>query len=48
METDLLVKNGHLGVALAYAVGSLVAGFAAVWTGVVLARFAPITRGGRP
>jgi CrcB protein len=48
METDLLVKNGHLGVALAYAVGSLVAGFAAVWVGVVFARVAPITRRGRP
>jgi CrcB protein len=48
METDLLVKNGHVAVALAYAVGSLVGGFAAVWAGVVLARVAPITRGGRP
>lgn len=48
METDLLVNNGHVGVALAYAVGSLVAGFAAVWAGVVLARVAPINRGGRP
>ncbi len=48
METDLLVKNGHMGIALAYAAGSLVAGFAAVWAGVVLARVAPITRGGRP
>jgi len=48
METDLLVKNGHVGVALAYAAGSLVAGFAAVWAGAVLARVAPITRGGRP
>jgi CrcB protein len=48
METDLLVKNGHVGVALAYAVGSLLAGFAAVWAGVSLARVAPITRGGRP
>jgi len=48
METDLLVKNGHVGVALAYAAGSLVTGFAAIWAGVVLARVAPITRRGRP
>jgi CrcB protein len=48
METDLLVKNGHAGIALAYSAGSLVVGFAAVWAGVVLARVAPITRGGRP
>ena len=48
METDLLVKNGYVGVALAYAFGTLVAGFAAVWAGIALARVAPITKGGRP
>ena len=41
VETDLLVKNGHLGVAVAYVVGSLAAGFTAVWTGMVLARVIP-------
>jgi len=45
METDLLAKNGHIGVALTYASGSLVAGFAAVWAGVVLARLTPVTSG---
>ena len=38
VESDLLVRNGHWGVALAYAVASFAAGFLAVWGGVVLAR----------
>lgn len=44
VETDLLVKNGHVGVAAAYALGSLAAGFVAVWIGIVLARAVPERR----
>jgi CrcB protein len=38
VETDVLVKDGHAGVAVAYVVASLVVGLAAAWAGVVLAR----------
>jgi CrcB protein len=38
VEADLLARNGHVAIALAYALGSLVAGVAAVWVGIVLAR----------
>lgn len=41
VETDLLVKNGHLGVALAYVVASFVAGLTAAWFGALLTRAAP-------
>jgi CrcB protein len=41
VETDLLVRNGHWGVALAYAATSFAAGFVAVWGGVVLGRVRP-------
>lgn len=44
VETDLLVKNGHVGVATAYALGSLAAGFLAVWIGIVLVRAVPERR----
>lgn len=44
VETDLLVKNGHVGVAAAYGLGSLAAGFLAVWIGIVLARAVPERR----
>ncbi len=44
VETDLLVKNGHVAVALAYALASVMAGCASVWAGLVLARAAPVTR----
>jgi CrcB protein len=33
VETDLLLRNGRIGVALAYVAGSLVAGLAAAWAG---------------
>ncbi|HWD10076.1 MAG TPA: fluoride efflux transporter CrcB [Actinomycetota bacterium] len=46
VETDLLWKNGHAGVALAYGLGSLAAGFLAVWAGVWLARAAGRIEGG--
>ena len=42
VETDLLAKDGHVGLALTYAVASLVAGFAAVWAGIAIARAIPI------
>jgi len=49
VETDLLVKDGHAGIGLVYAVASLVAGFVAVWAGIVAARSTPVPRrGGRP
>src|SRR5437588_8186748 len=38
VETDLLIKNGHAAVGLAYALGSLGAGLGAVWAGIWLAR----------
>ena len=46
VETDLLVKNGHVAVALAYAVASLLAGFVAVWAGIWMARAVPLPRRG--
>jgi fluoride exporter len=41
VEADLLVKDGHGGLAAAYVVASLVAGFGAVWLGMLLARALP-------
>jgi len=38
VETDLLVKDGHVGMAIAYVVASLVAGIAVAWLGIVLGR----------
>lgn len=38
VETDLLLRNGRVVVALAYVAGSLVAGLAAVWLGGWLGR----------
>ena len=38
VESDLLVKDGHVAIAIAYAAGSLVAGFAAVYCGLRAAR----------
>lgn len=43
-ETRGLLATGHLAVADAYALTSLVAGLAAVWTGIVLARLRTRTR----
>jgi fluoride exporter len=48
VETVLLLKDGHVTVALAYAFSSLVAGFAAAWTGLLAARALPLPgRGAR-
>ena len=38
VETDVLLKDGHVAVAVAYVVASLVVGIAAAWFGVVAAR----------
>ena len=38
VEVDLLVKNGHLPVALLYAVASFTVGWLAVWAGLSLGR----------
>ncbi len=49
VETDLLVKDGHAGIALSYVAASLAAGLVAVWAGLVAARIAPLPhRGGTP
>jgi CrcB protein len=40
VETDLLLRDGHAPVALAYTAGSLVAGFLAVWLGLWIGRAA--------
>ena len=38
VETDLLIKDGQVGTAIAYVVASLVAGVAVAWLGIVLGR----------
>ena len=38
VETDLLVRNGHPGIGIAYALASPVAGFVAVWAGMLVGR----------
>jgi len=38
VETDVLVKDGHGGIAVVYVVASLVAGVTLAWLGIVLAR----------
>jgi CrcB protein len=47
VETDLLVKDGQAGVALAYVLGSLVVGLAAVYVGIVIGRLGSAARGVR-
>jgi CrcB protein len=47
VETDLLAKDGHVAVALTYAIASLLAGFTAVWFGMAIARTIPLGRGDR-
>lgn len=44
VEADLLIKDGHAAAGIAYAIGSLFAGFAAVWAGILLARLVPVTQ----
>jgi CrcB protein len=38
VETDLLIRDGHAGIGVAYALAGLVAGFVAVWAGMLVAR----------
>ena len=40
VETDLLVKDGHVGLAVLYVAASLVAGLTAAWLGIRLTRSA--------
>jgi CrcB protein len=47
VETDLLAKDGHIGLTVTYAVSSLVVGFAAVWAGIAIARALPLGKGDR-
>ena len=44
VETDLLVRNGHVGLALAYVAASLVVGLAAAWGGLTVGRAAATGR----
>jgi fluoride exporter len=44
VETDLLVKDGHVLMATVYVVASLVAGIAVVWLGLFLGRRVPHLR----
>jgi CrcB protein len=46
VETTMLAKDGHLGVAVAYAGASLVAGFLVAWAGMWAARVVPLARRG--
>jgi fluoride exporter len=49
VETDLLIKDGHAPIGLAYAAASLVTGFVAVWAGILAARSVRLPhRGGKP
>ncbi|HEV8627410.1 MAG TPA: fluoride efflux transporter CrcB [Acidimicrobiia bacterium] len=41
VETDLLVRNGHLSVAFVYVLASFGAGLTAAWVGALLTRIAP-------
>jgi CrcB protein len=41
VETDVLIKDGHAAIGIAYALASVVAGLAAVWAGITMARLAP-------
>jgi CrcB protein len=46
VETDLLIKDGHTPIGLAYAAASLVGGFGAVWVGIWAARTVPLPKRG--
>jgi CrcB protein len=39
IETDLLIRDGHVGIAAAYALGTLAGGLTAAWIGVVVGRW---------
>ena len=44
VETVLLAKDGHPGVALTYAAASVMGGFGVAWAGIWAARGAPLLR----
>ena len=44
VETDLLVKDGHAGVGITYAVASVLVGLGAVWLGMLVARRVPVRK----
>jgi CrcB protein len=44
VETDLLLRDGHVALGVVYALGSLVAGGAAVYLGIVAGRLWPSLR----
>ena len=44
IEADLLFRDGHIGIGLAYVLGSLAAGAAAVYLGIVAGRGRPALR----
>ena len=44
VETDMLVKEGHVGLALSYVAASLVGGLSALFVGVVVGRIVPLPR----
>jgi CrcB protein len=44
VETVLLAKDGHPGVALTYAAASLMGGFGVAWAGIWAARGVPLRR----
>ncbi len=46
VDTDVLVKDGHAGTALAYVAASLVGGLAAAWAGLAAVRSVPHRRSG--
>lgn len=48
VETVMLIRSGHVPIAVAYTVSSLLAGFVAVWAGIVAARAAPLPGRGDP
>jgi len=45
VETDLLIEDGDVAVALAYTVGSLAVGLLAAYIGIISIRILPTTRG---
>jgi len=47
VETDLLIKDGDVGIAIAYVTGTLLVGLIAVYLGIVSVRIWPTTRGVR-
>jgi fluoride exporter len=44
VETDLLVKHGHVGVAMTYVLASALLGLVLVWVGMLAGRRLPVWR----